>query len=73
MEEIFYSSEIYTLVISSKSLIRIIKRYFKIDQHLAQHFVYNVETLSMQSNNHPFSKFNDHHQSGKRVGISANC
>ena len=44
------------------------KRYFKIDQYLARHFVYYYDSLwvfskspyfSMQSNNYHFSKFND--------------
>ena len=54
------------------------KRYSKIDQHLARHFKYIGACLSspflcMQSNNYPFFKFNDLHQSGNRVVILAFC
>ena len=35
--------------------------------------VFQVPSLSMQTNNYPFSQINDLRQSGKRVGILANC
>ena len=54
-------------------------RYFKIDHDLARHFQYNgtylssPPPLSMQSNDYPFFKFNDLHQSGNRVLILASA
>ena len=55
------------------------KIYFRIDQHLARHFVNYSAGLSSPSpflwsqTITPFLQINDIHQSGNRVGILVNC
>ena len=47
------------------------KRYFRIDQHLARHFV--IKYGAGLSSPPPFLQFNDLLQSGNRVGILVKC